>query len=111
MDLFALTVMNIFSGTDPVNFVDADGRLSAKAWNAAPPRVQGGIKIVGGGMAMLGGAALIVTPEPTTLTKIAGSTAIGVGADFAVAGWQQMASGQSPRTLTAQSWIWCLSLC
>ena len=48
------------------------------------------------------GAGLILTPEPTGLTKIGGVALIGHGADTTAAGLKQLWMGQSVQTFTSQ---------
>ncbi len=91
-----------------INWTDPTGRFGKAAVNtvtniAANPRVQGGIQALGGVGGMAAGAALVLTPEPTMLTKVGGVAAVGVSADFVSAGARQMWSGQSAQTLTAQA--------
>ncbi len=51
---------------------------------------------------MFVGAGAVLTPEPTMLSKAGGIAGIGVGADFAATGWNQM-WGKPSQTLTAQA--------
>jgi hypothetical protein len=87
-----------------LNFADPSGRYGKQAWKATigNPRVQGGLTAAGGVGAMLGGAALLAVPEPTTLTKIGGAAAIGYGADLTAAGARQLWTGQSTQSFTAR---------
>lgn len=67
-------------------------------WN----RIRGGVQILFGGLEMAGAAALIVTPEPTALTKVGGVALAVHGSDTISTGLRQMWSGQPEETLTAQ---------
>jgi hypothetical protein len=93
-----------YANNDPINWTDPDGRFGKQAWNATigNPKVQGGLTAAGGVGAMLGGAALLAVPEPTTLTKIGGMAAVAYGADLTVAGARQLWTGQPTPSLTAQ---------
>lgn len=67
--------------------------LSNRLWGAAT--------LVGGALELLGAGALLLAPEPTMATKVAGG-ALGLhGIDTASTGLQQILSGQSETTLTA----------
>ena len=48
--------------------------------------VGGAFTVVGGVAGVVGGAALLMTPEPTGLTKIGGGAAIGVGVSAVIGG-------------------------
>jgi hypothetical protein len=63
----------------------------------------GAASVVVGAIELTGAAALLLTPEPTTVTKIAGGALAVHGADTASAGLAQIASCQTRTTLTAQS--------
>lgn len=67
-------------------------------WN----RIKGGMQLLFGGMEMAGAAALIVTPEPTMLTKVGGVVLAAHGSDTISTGLRQVWSGQPEETLTAQ---------
>lgn len=65
-------------------------------------RIWGGVRAVGGALETVAGGALILTPEPTMLTK-AGGVALGAhGIDNFQAGVRQAISGQEQDTLTQQ---------
>lgn len=72
----------------------------SSSWNN---RFWGAATVVGGALEMVGGAALLLTPEPTTVTKIAGSTLAVHGVDTTSAGIMQVVSGQTRTTLTSQA--------
>jgi hypothetical protein len=63
----------------------------------------GAATVVGGASEMVGGAVLLLAPEPTTVTKIAGGALALHGADTASAGIMQVVSGHTHTTLTSQS--------
>jgi hypothetical protein len=66
-------------------------------------RLWGGVKLLGGGLELVGAAALILTPEPTALTKV-GGWGLGVhGSDTFATGLRQVWTGHSERTLTEQA--------
>jgi hypothetical protein len=65
-------------------------------------RIWGGVRALGGALETVAGGALIVTPEPTMLTK-AGGVALGAhGIDNIQAGVRQAISGREQDTLTQQ---------
>ena len=73
-----------------------DGRSSnwTRAW--------GGLKLVFGGLEELGAGALLLAPEPTMLTKVAG-VGLGVhGADTLQSGARQAWTGRDTPTLTSE---------
>ena len=60
-------------------------------------------QLVGGAVELVGSAALILIPEPTMVTKIAGGT-LGVhGLDTASTGLMQIVSGRTRTTMTSQA--------
>ncbi|WP_102797678.1 RNase A-like domain-containing protein [Bowmanella denitrificans] len=66
-------------------------------------RLWGGVTLIAGAIELLGGAALFLVPEPTTVTKIAGGTLGLHGLDTASAGFMQVVSGKTRTTLTSQA--------
>ncbi|PIE83379.1 MAG: hypothetical protein CSA09_00415 [Candidatus Contendobacter odensis] len=66
-------------------------------------RFWGAATVVGGALEMVGGAALLLTPEPTTVTKIAGGALAVHGADTTSTGIMQVVSGRTRTTLTSQA--------
>jgi hypothetical protein len=75
--------------------VEESSSLSNRFWGAAT--------LVGGAVELVGAAALILTPEPTTVTKIAGGALAVHGADTASTGIVQIITGQTRTTLTSQA--------
>jgi hypothetical protein len=65
-------------------------------------RAWGGTKLVFGALEELGAAALLLTPEPTTVTKIGGVALGAHGADTMQSGGRQLWTGQDTRTLTSE---------
>lgn len=65
-------------------------------------RLFGGLKLIGGALELVAGAALIVTPEPTTATKIGGSILCVHGIDTAGSGSRELFTGRASPTLTQQ---------
>ncbi len=66
-------------------------------------RLWGVGKLVAGALELVGAAGLLLVPEPTALTKVAGG-ALGVhGADTSAAAIRQITSGRDTRTLTAEA--------
>ncbi|EHR68978.1 hypothetical protein BurJ1DRAFT_0079 [Burkholderiales bacterium JOSHI_001] len=75
--------------------LDSAPSLSNRLWGAA--------SVFAGGLELVGAAALLLTPEPTAITKVAGG-ALGVhGADTASAGLTQVVTGRSTTTLTSKA--------
>jgi hypothetical protein len=66
-------------------------------------RFWGAATVVGGALELVGGAALLLIPEPTTVTKIAGGALAVHGADTTSTGIMQVVSGQTRTTLTSQA--------
>lgn len=74
------------------------GLGGASGWT----RAWGGAKLVFGALEELGAAALVLAPEPTTITKWAGG-ALGVhGADTLQSGGRQVWTGRETSTLTSE---------
>ena len=66
-------------------------------------RLWGGLTVLGGALELVGAAALLLAPEPTMVTKVAGG-ALGVhGVDTVATGIDQIISGRPQTTLTAQA--------
>ncbi|MFT8246094.1 RNase A-like domain-containing protein [Roseomonas sp. BN140053] len=63
-------------------------------------RLWGAVTVLGGGLELVGSAGLLLTPEPTMITK-AGGVALGLhGADNVSSGLQQVWTGQRTVTMT-----------
>lgn len=75
--------------------IEESGSLKERLWGAATA--------VGGALELVGAAALWLTPEPTTLTKIGGAALGAHGADVATTGVRQIISGQPQTTLTSDA--------
>lgn len=75
--------------------IEESSSLTNRFWGAAT--------VVGGALEMAGGAVLLLTPEPTTITKIAGGTLAVHGADTTATGIMQVISGRTYTTLTSQA--------
>lgn len=71
--------------------------------DAQGSRWMGGLKMLFGALELVGGAALIVTPEPTMATKVGGSILFVHGADTAAAGSRELVTGRAAPTLTQQA--------
>jgi hypothetical protein len=65
-------------------------------------RIWGGVRAVGGGLEVIVGGALVLAPEPTTLTKIGGGVLAAHGADNFVAGFSQLWTGRPAESFTQQ---------
>jgi hypothetical protein len=66
-------------------------------------RLWGGLNVLIGALELVGSSALIVTPEPTMVTKAAGVVLAAHGSDTISAGIQQLIDGNPHTTLTAQA--------
>jgi hypothetical protein len=75
--------------------IEASGSLKERFWGAATA--------VAGAMEMVGAAALLLVPEPTSATKIAGAALGAHGIDTASTGIRQILSGRSEATFTSQA--------
>ena len=75
--------------------IEESSSLANRFWGAAT--------VVGGAFELVGAAALILTPEPTTVTKIAGGALAVHGADTTSTGLVQVITGRSRTTLTSQA--------
>jgi hypothetical protein len=75
--------------------VEESSSLSNRFWGAA--------SLVGGAIELVGAAGLILTPEPTTVTKIAGGALAVHGADTASTGIVQIVTGRTRTSLTSQA--------
>ena len=74
--------------------IEQSSCMSQRFWGAA--------SVVGGAIELVGAAALLLTPEPTMITKVAGGALALHGADAASAGLYQIVSCQTRTTLTSQ---------
>ena len=63
-------------------------------------RLIGGLRLLGCGLEVAGGGALLLAPEPTMITKAAGGTLILHGADQCVTGGRQVWTGRDERSFT-----------
>jgi hypothetical protein len=73
------------------------------AEHALAARFWGGVKVLGGALELVGAAALLLTPEPTMMTKVGGGVLAVHGTDSTAAGLMQAWSGTEQTTLTQQS--------
>jgi hypothetical protein len=65
-------------------------------------RLWGTASVLGGAVELIGAAALLLTPEPTTMTKVAGGVLAVHGSDTVSSGLTQIFSCQPQSTLTSQ---------
>jgi Bacterial CdiA-CT RNAse A domain len=87
----------------PMELASILNEASIETGNDLGTRFWGAATAVVGALEMVGSAALLLTPEPTALTKIAGVALGAHGADTAGAGVRQVISGQSESTFTASA--------
>jgi hypothetical protein len=66
-------------------------------------RLWGLAGLAGGAIEMVGGAGLLLAPEPTMVTKVAGGALAIHGVDTASTGLMQIMSGRTQTTLTSQA--------
>jgi hypothetical protein len=71
--------------------------------SCAANRFWGAATVLGGAVELVGAAGLLLMPEPTTITKIAGGTLAVHGADTVSTGLVQVVSCQTRTTLTSQA--------
>jgi hypothetical protein len=74
--------------------IDRASCLSNRLWGTA--------SVLGGALELIGAAALLLTPEPTTLTKAAGGVLAVHGSDTVSSGITQIFSCQPQSTVTSQ---------
>src|SRR5262245_5451956 len=75
--------------------VEESSSMSNRLWGAAT--------LAGGAIELIGAAALLLTPEPTMITKIAGGTLGAHGLDTSSTGIMQIVSGRTRTTLTSRA--------
>ena len=63
-------------------------------------RLIGGLRLLGCGLEVAGGGALLLVPEPTMLTKAGGGALVAHGADQCVTGGRQVWTGRAARSFT-----------
>jgi len=66
-------------------------------------RFWGAATVVGGALELIGATALLLVPEPTTITKVAGGALAIHGSDTTSTGIVQVITGRSRTTLTSQA--------
>lgn len=76
---------------------------SIEEGSALTNRFWGAAAVVAGAMEMQGAAALLLVPEPTLATKLAGGAMALHGSDTSAAGWVQLITGRTRTTLTTQA--------
>ena len=89
--LTPLQLAAVFAGES----IEAPGSFTDRLW--------GGATVIGGALELVGSAALLLVPEPTAVTKIAGVALGAHGVDTASTGLRQLISGQPESTLTAEA--------
>lgn len=72
-------------------------------WGRLANRVEGGATLIGGGIELVGAAGLILTPEPTTLTKFAGWGLALHGSDTTATGMVELWTGRHHATMTEKA--------
>lgn len=75
--------------------IEESASLSNSFWGA--------VSVVVGALELAAGSALLLTPEPTTLTKLGGGALFVHGTDTMSTGWYQVVSGRTRVTVTAQA--------
>lgn len=69
-------------------------------WDEGAPRALGAVKVVGGGLEIVAGAAGVVAPEP--VTTVVGGIAVVHGVDTVQSGLRQLWSGEDTNTLLSE---------
>ncbi|MBI5256538.1 MAG: hypothetical protein HY855_08570 [Burkholderiales bacterium] len=76
-------------------------RESIEQAGTVKQRLWGAVTVIGGALELVGAGALLLTPEPTTLSKVAGAALGAHGLDPAGTGLRQIVSGRPETSLTA----------
>jgi Bacterial CdiA-CT RNAse A domain len=66
-------------------------------------RLWGAVTLLGGAIELVGAAALLLAPEPTMVTKVAGGALAVHGSDTVSTGMRQIWTGRPQTTLTAEA--------
>jgi hypothetical protein len=66
-------------------------------------RLWGAVTLIGGAIELIGSAALLLAPEPTMVTKVAGGALAVHGSDTVATGMRQVWTGRPQTTLTAEA--------
>lgn len=72
-------------------------------WGRLANRVEGGFRLIGGGVELVGASGLLLAPEPTLLTKAAGVGLALHGSDTASTGMVEIWTGRHHVTMTEQA--------
>ncbi|WAC72093.1 hypothetical protein OU995_21365 [Roseateles sp. SL47] len=75
--------------------IESEPSLSSRLWGIG--------KLVGGALELVGAGGLLMVPEPTALTKVAGGVLGAHGMDTTSSAVRQIATGRDVSTLTADS--------
>jgi hypothetical protein len=75
--------------------IDEEATLSNRLWGMG--------KLVGGALELVGAGGLLLTPEPTALTKVAGAALGAHGLDTSSSALRQIVTGREASTLTAEA--------
>jgi len=79
----------------------------SETWGGFGRRVTGGVaKTAGGGFSVLGGGVMMAVPEPTLLTKVGGTMAIGFGTNTMIDGTTQIFNGRDGGINLMQKAAW-----
>jgi hypothetical protein len=76
---------------------------SVEQSSALSNRIWGAVSLVGGAVELVGAAGLLLVPEPTTVTKIAGGALAVHGSDTAGTALVQIVTGRSRITMISQA--------
>jgi RHS repeat-associated protein len=86
-----------YAGNGPTGASDPSGLID---WGDLSIRMMGGLQAIGGLSETLLGGALVIAPEPTTLTKVGGALLAAHGIDNYHTGMQALINGRPSQTVT-----------
>lgn len=87
----------------PIQLASILGNQTIEASGSLKERFLGAVTAVAGALELIGAAALLLAPEPTSATKIAGAVLGAHGIDTTSTGIRQTLSGKAETSLTSQA--------
>ncbi len=88
----------VYVRANPVTFSDRAGNEESSNWN----RFMGGLKVLGGAIQTVAGAAVFVQVEVPVAAQVVGGVAVVHGIDDMTTGIDQIISGKTENTVTQQ---------